>query len=92
MVSYVVERYSQKTGVPLLSCAHSTNSGAEALILALPGPGDAAFVAGGGRNAVVVWTSGGATYRLSWNTLSTAGPTATTDPVVALAKTIASRV
>jgi hypothetical protein len=99
-----------KTGVPFLSCAYSTNSGAEALILAistnslaieklgvdsaqdLPGLGDAAFVAGGGRNAVVVWTSGGATYKLSWNTLSTAGRTATTDPVVALAKTIASRI
>lgn len=101
---------AQKTGVPFLSCAYSTNSGAEALILAistnslaieklgvdsaqdLPGLGDAAFVAGGGRNAVVAWTSGGATYKLSWNTLSTAGRTATTDPVVALAKTIASRV
>lgn len=101
---------AQKTGAPFLSCAYSTNSGAEALVLAistdslaieklgadtaqdLSGLGDAAFVAAGGRNAVVAWTSGGVTYKLSWNTLSTAGRTATADPVVALAHTIAGRI
>ena len=101
---------AQESGAPFLSCAYSTNSGAEALILAistnslaieklgvdtaqdLSGLGDAAFVAAGGRNAIVVWTSGGVTYKLSWNTLTTAGRAATADPVVALAHTIASRI
>jgi hypothetical protein len=101
---------ANKTDSPFLSCAYSTNSGSEALILAvstnslsiakigvdgaqdLSGLGDAAFVAGGGRNAVVAWTSGGVTYKLSWNTLTTATRSATTDPVIALAHTVAARI
>lgn len=89
--------YSNNSGSEALILAISTNSlsiekiGVDAAT-DLSGLGDAAFVAGGGRNAVVAWTSGGVTYKLSWNTQPTASRTATTDPVVTLAHTIAGRI
>lgn len=54
----------------------------------LSGLGDAAFTAGGAGSAVVAWTSGGLTYKLSW----LASPTATTGQLIPLAHTIAGRI
>jgi hypothetical protein len=89
--------YSNNSGSEAVILAISTNSLSIAKFgvdgaTDLAGLGDAAFVAGGGRNAVVAWTSGGIAYKLSWNTLSTATRMAATDPVIALAHTIAARI
>jgi hypothetical protein len=88
--------YTNNSGSEALTLAVSTNSLASAKIGVdgakdLSGLGDAAFVASGGRNAVVAWTSGAVAYKLSWNTLTTATRTAAADPLVALAHAIAAR-